>query len=286
MVLWLSSMPRTVLAMRAITSTTSRTEACIAVDHVGDLVGRVRGGAGECLDLLGDDRRSRGPGVPARAASMVALRASRWVCSATPRMTVTVSPICSDESRSAASTTSARSARPAASRAVVAASEALSATSRMDPESWAVPVATEVDVVIDGTGSAGHAAGLAGRLLGGRGELLGDGRELVGGTVDDLGACGDLAQSGPDVADGRGEGLDHAADLVLGRIAEGRGEVTLRQPLEAGNATVDRPGDRAADQRAQQEHHDDRQCHGADQDGPLERVGGCQRTSWSLLPPR
>ena len=42
------------------------------------------------------------PASPARAASMVALRASRFVCSAIEVITLTTDPICSDDSPSRA----------------------------------------------------------------------------------------------------------------------------------------------------------------------------------------
>ena len=129
--------------MRAMTSTTSRTECCIALDHVGHLVGRLGRRTGERLDLLGDDREAAalgtGPagldgGVEGEQVGLLGDAADDGDGVADLQRRVAAGLV---------STTSARSARVAASRAVVAASVALSATSRIEPESWAVPVATE-----------------------------------------------------------------------------------------------------------------------------------------------
>jgi hypothetical protein len=58
----------------------------------GDLVGRLRGLAGQRFDLGGDHRKAAA-GSPARAASMVAFSASRLVCSAIAVISLTTSPI-------------------------------------------------------------------------------------------------------------------------------------------------------------------------------------------------
>ncbi len=61
-------------------------------DLLGDLLGRLGGLARQRLHFGGDDRKPR-PASPARAASMVALSASRLVCAAMVLIRPTTSPI-------------------------------------------------------------------------------------------------------------------------------------------------------------------------------------------------
>ena len=63
-----------------------------AGDLRADLVGRLRGLGGELLDLGATTAKPR-PASPARAASMVALSASRLVCSAIAVISFTTSPM-------------------------------------------------------------------------------------------------------------------------------------------------------------------------------------------------
>ena len=82
------------------------------IDFRLDILRRPCGLAGELLDLVGDDREAPLPASPARAASIVALSASRFVRSATARIASSMPSIRSAEPESRVITASA-AARPA-----------------------------------------------------------------------------------------------------------------------------------------------------------------------------
>ncbi len=83
------------------------------------------------------------PASPARAASMVALRASRLVCSAMEVMTLMTSPISAELTPSLATVALVLSAAATAEAATRAASVAFWAISRMEAPISSAPVETE-----------------------------------------------------------------------------------------------------------------------------------------------
>ena len=82
------------------------------------------------------------PASPARAASIVAFNASRFVCSAIEVITFTTSPISAEDSPSFATVAFVDSATPTACAATRAASFAFCAISRIDAPISSAPVAT------------------------------------------------------------------------------------------------------------------------------------------------
>src|SRR3712207_7383480 len=82
------------------------------------------------------------PASPARAASIVALSASRLVCSAIELITEITLPTCAEDSPSLTTVALVASAAPTACAATVAALAAFCAISRIDADISSVPVAT------------------------------------------------------------------------------------------------------------------------------------------------
>src|SRR5262249_13129525 len=165
------------------------------------------------------------PAAPARAASMVALSASRLVCPAIARIRPTTSPIWVAASPSSDMVRTVRRASVTARPATAVERVACSAMPAMDAASSSTDLPAGGKLV-DGAGGGGDVArGGADPLLGG----AGIGRHLVGGAVElgrsDLETLHGLPQLREylidrlfETADGGG---DHLAALLAGAVGIG-----------------------------------------------------------------
>ena len=179
------------------------------------------------------------PASPARAASIVAFRASRFVCSAMPAISRTTSAILVVETRSSSITPVAVSVRPTPSRPARAASWALLEISLIEAPISSAPAAT-----VCTTWVMPSAATLAGRPARRRprprrlssppvaATWVGRPRHLVRGA-------GDLDDDVPQLGDGRVQRRAGPADLVAAaraaRSPSGRGWASR------ASASVSRP---------------------------------------------
>src|SRR3954468_14239115 len=210
------------------------------------------------------------PASPARAASIVALSASRFVCSAMLVMVFTTSPISWDEAPSAVTV---RVVVPAASTAVPAtraASAAFCAISLIDAPISFRTGGHGLHVPRDLLGGHRNGAGLGGRLLGARADCLGRAGQLLRRRGQCMRGLGRRLDGRPQALGGLVQRTGHVADLV------GGGDLHARREVTGGHRhqTVADGGHRADDQPGDEQPQAHREGHAQDEDEEDGRPGG------------
>ena len=247
----------------------------------GDVLGRLGGLLSQVLDLAATTAKPL-PASPARAASMVALRASRLVCSAIEVIILTTLPISADDSPSLATGVVGGRRHVTAREATRAPSLALLAISWIDSTHLAGP--------------GGHGLHVLRHLLGRGGGLGSPGcspRARCRGwprwprssrpelAVSRSAFCGQGGDRRPDAGRGPVDAGGHRAHLVGGADVDGPGEVTVGDRLDHVGDLAQRPDDPVGDQdrQGQRDGQTDQQGDHDDDPGALVGAPGPRRRS-------